>query len=265
MSELDRAADAIDSGALVVYPTETVYGLAADALEPEAVDRVFEVKGRDRSKPLSFAVPSVPSALRYVRATDRERRFMATFLPGPVTVLCRRREAVPDELTAGRDRVGVRVPDHPLALRLCERASTPITATSANVSGRASAGNSRISIPRSGRPLKSSSREAKPPAPKAPSSTSRARRSTVAVRRPTRSTRGSRTRSDTRAMRPVYMKALPRRASANEVSSSPPSRAKPAKAAFFSVDFCAERFRTKSFERRFASFVMTRDLWSLEP
>ncbi|MFB1064490.1 L-threonylcarbamoyladenylate synthase [Natrinema sp. H-ect4] len=139
MSELDRAADAIDSGALVVYPTETVYGLAADALEPEAVDRVFEVKGRDRSKPLSFAVPSVPSALRYVRATDRERRFMATFLPGPVTVLCRRREAVPDELTAGRDRVGVRVPDHPLALRLCERASTPITATSANVSGRASA------------------------------------------------------------------------------------------------------------------------------
>jgi len=77
---------------------------------------------------------------------------MATFLPGPVTVLCRRREAVPDELTAGRDRVGVRVPDHPLALRLCERAraSTPITATSANVSGRASAGNSRISIPRSG-------------------------------------------------------------------------------------------------------------------
>ncbi|QLK24536.1 threonylcarbamoyl-AMP synthase [Natrinema zhouii] len=138
MSELDRAADAIDSGALVVYPTETVYGLAADALEPEAVERVFEVKGRDRSKPLSFAVPSVPSALRYVRATDRERRFMATFLPGPVTVLCRRREAVPDELTAGRDRVGVRVPDHDLALALCERAGTPITATSANVSGRES-------------------------------------------------------------------------------------------------------------------------------
>ncbi|MFC6767568.1 L-threonylcarbamoyladenylate synthase, partial [Natrinema soli] len=91
MSELDRAAEAIDSGALVVYPTETVYGLAADALDPDAVDRVFDAKGRDRSKPLSFAVPSVPSALRYVRATDRERRFMATFLPGPVTVLCRRR------------------------------------------------------------------------------------------------------------------------------------------------------------------------------
>jgi L-threonylcarbamoyladenylate synthase len=139
MSDLDRAADAIDAGELVVYPTETVYGLGAAALDPAAVERVFEVKGRDRSKPLSFAVPSVPSALEHVRATDRERRFMATFLPGPVTVLCRRREAVPDVLTAGRDRVGVRVPDNDLALALCERAGTPITATSANVSGRASA------------------------------------------------------------------------------------------------------------------------------
>ena len=138
MSEFDRAAEAIDAGELVVYPTETVYGLGAAALESDAVERVFEVKGRDRSKPLSFAVPSVPSALQYVRATERERRFMATFLPGPVTVLCRRREAVPDELTAGRDRVGVRVPDHPLALRLCEKAGTPITATSANVSGQPS-------------------------------------------------------------------------------------------------------------------------------
>ncbi|ELY65501.1 L-threonylcarbamoyladenylate synthase [Natrinema versiforme] len=139
MSEFDRAAEAIEAGELVVYPTETVYGLAADALEGVAVERVFETKGRDRSKPISMAVPSVPSALQHVRATERERQFMGTFLPGPVTVLCRRREAVPDELTAGRDRVGIRVPDNEIALRLCERTGTPITATSANVSGRESA------------------------------------------------------------------------------------------------------------------------------
>ena len=138
MSELESAAAAIRGGELVVYPTETVYGLGANAVDPEAVERVFEAKGRDRSKPVSMAVSSVPSALEYVRASDREREFMATFLPGPVTVLCRRRDAVPDELTAGADRVGVRVPDHTLALRLCERAGTPITATSANVSGRGS-------------------------------------------------------------------------------------------------------------------------------
>ncbi|AGB17684.1 Sua5/YciO/YrdC/YwlC family protein [Halovivax ruber XH-70] len=138
MPPIRAAADAIDAGELVVYPTETVYGLGADALDPSAIERVFEAKGRDRDKPLSMAVPSVPSALEHVRATDRERRFMATFLPGPVTVLCTRRSSVPDVLTAGRDRVGIRVPDHPLALRLCERAGTPITATSANVSGRPS-------------------------------------------------------------------------------------------------------------------------------
>ncbi|MDG5758270.1 L-threonylcarbamoyladenylate synthase [Natronococcus sp. A-GB1] len=138
MSELESAATAIREGELIVYPTETVYGLGANAVDPDAVERVFEAKGRDRSKPVSMAVPSVPSALDYVRATDREREFMARFLPGPVTVLCRRREVVPDELTAGEDRVGVRVPDHDLALRLCERAGTPITSTSANVSGSGS-------------------------------------------------------------------------------------------------------------------------------
>jgi L-threonylcarbamoyladenylate synthase len=138
MSELERAAAAIQNGELVVYPTETVYGLGADALEPAAVERVFEAKGRARSKPVSMAVPSVPAALEYVQASTREREFMATFLPGPVTVLCQRHESVPDELVAGRDRVGVRIPAHPLALRLCERAGTPITATSANVSGRGS-------------------------------------------------------------------------------------------------------------------------------
>ena len=138
MTAIERAAAAIREGELVVYPTETVYGLGADALDPAAVERVFEVKGRDRSNPISMAVPSVPAAFEFVRASDRERQFMAEFFPGPVTVLCRKGSSVPDALTAGRDRVGVRVPDHPVALSVCERAGTPITATSANVSGRPS-------------------------------------------------------------------------------------------------------------------------------
>ncbi|MFC7212091.1 L-threonylcarbamoyladenylate synthase [Natronoarchaeum sp. GCM10025321] len=138
MSDLDRAAAAIRDGDLVVYPTETVYGLGADALDPAAVERVYETKVRDRSNPISLAVPDVDAATSYVRPTERERAFMERFLPGPVTVLCGRREVVPDVLTAGSDRVGVRVPDHDLALTLLERVE-PITATSANVSGRPSA------------------------------------------------------------------------------------------------------------------------------
>ncbi len=138
---LERAAAAIRAGKLVVYPTETVYGLGADALDANAVGRVFEVKRRERSKPISFAVPTFETAVEegYVRASEREQAFGAAFLPGPVTLLCERTEAVPDILTAGRDRVGVRVPDCETALALLERAERPITATSANVSGEPSA------------------------------------------------------------------------------------------------------------------------------
>lgn len=138
---LERAASAIRDGDIVVYPTETVYGLGADALDPAALERVFDVKGRDRSKPVSLGVPTFETALEegYVDATDREREFAAAFLPGPVTLLCERREVVPDVLTAGRDRVGIRVPDCEPALELLERAERPITATSANVSGEPSA------------------------------------------------------------------------------------------------------------------------------
>ena len=118
-----------------MYPTETVYGLGADALSPPAIDRVFAAKSRDRDDPMSLAVPSVEDASALTRPTEIERAFMDEFLPGPVTVLLGKRSAVPDRLTAGRSRVGVRIPDHELALALLERVA-PITATSANVSGR---------------------------------------------------------------------------------------------------------------------------------
>jgi L-threonylcarbamoyladenylate synthase len=137
MSDLDAAARAIGAGDLVVYPTETVYGLGADALDPAAIDRVFEAKGRPRNDPLSMAVPSIEAALAHTEASDRTRAFMNAFLPGPVTVVCERGPEVPDALTAGRDRVGVRIPDHDLARDLLERAA-PITATSANRSGTGS-------------------------------------------------------------------------------------------------------------------------------
>jgi L-threonylcarbamoyladenylate synthase len=131
---IDDAAAAVRAGHAVIYPTETVYGLGADATDPDAVERVFDLKGRSREKPLSLGVPSVDAALTYTRPTEREERFMRRFLPGPVTVVVERRPSLPDVLTAGRDRVGVRVPDNETALALLERAP-PLTATSANRSG----------------------------------------------------------------------------------------------------------------------------------
>jgi L-threonylcarbamoyladenylate synthase len=138
MATVDDAAAAVRNGELVVYPTETVYGLGADALNAVAVERVFEAKGRERDKPVSLAVPDVESAREYTRPSDRELAFMREFLPGPITVVVERRDVVPDVLVAGRDRVGVRVPDHDLALELLAETG-PLTATSANISGNPSA------------------------------------------------------------------------------------------------------------------------------
>ncbi|MEF8781226.1 MAG: L-threonylcarbamoyladenylate synthase [Haloferacaceae archaeon] len=133
-----EAAAAVDDGGVVVYPTETVYGLGADALDPAAVGRVFEMKRRSRTKPLSLAVPDVDRALSLSEPGERAERFMRRFLPGPVTVVVPLSPSVPDALTAGRSRVGIRVPDHEVALALL-RETPPLTATSANRSGAGSA------------------------------------------------------------------------------------------------------------------------------
>ena len=139
-ADLDAAADAIRNGGLVVYPTETVYGLGADALDAAAVEAVFEAKGRSRDKPLSAAFPDASSAREHVRLSETERAFADAFLPGPVTLVCEKRDSVPDVLTGGRAKVGVRVPDHDVALALLDRVA-PMTSTSANVSGEPSVTN----------------------------------------------------------------------------------------------------------------------------
>lgn len=133
-TSIEHAAEAIRNGDLVVYPTETVYGLGSDALDPGAINRVYRAKGRSRDDPLSLAVPTLSAAQAYITVGALERTFMETFLPGPVTVVVEREAVVPDELTGGRDRVGLRVPDHPVATSLLE-AVFPVTATSANKSG----------------------------------------------------------------------------------------------------------------------------------
>ncbi|WP_418284103.1 L-threonylcarbamoyladenylate synthase [Halorubrum sp. DTA46] len=135
--DVRRAAAAVAGGGLVVYPTETVYGLGGDALDSDTVERVFELKRRSRENPLSLGVASVDAALRYTRPTEFALAFARAFLPGPVTVIVERGDAVPDALTAGSDRVGIRVPDHAVARALLAETG-PLTATSANVSGSGS-------------------------------------------------------------------------------------------------------------------------------
>lgn len=136
---LRRAAAALRRGEPVAFPTETVYGLGANALDPHAVRRVYEAKGRPDDNPLIVHVTGLPMLRRLVREVPPAARALAgRFWPGPLTIVLPKRRSVPDAVTAGLPTVAVRVPDHPVALALIEAAGVPVAAPSANRSGRPS-------------------------------------------------------------------------------------------------------------------------------
>jgi L-threonylcarbamoyladenylate synthase len=130
---LGRAAAGLRAGRLVAFPTETVYGLGANALDPAAVGRIFEAKGRPTSNPLIVHVAD-PAQVRNV-ATDwpaTAERLAARFWPGPLTLVLPKAVNVPDEVTAGGPTVAVRCPAHPVARELIRAAGVPVAAPSAN-------------------------------------------------------------------------------------------------------------------------------------
>ena len=132
-AEIQEAAAAIRAGVLVAFPTETVYGLGANAFDARAVDRVFQVKGRPPTSPLIVHVDSVAMARTVVAEwPDDAARLAEQFWPGPLTLVLPKQPSVPDLVTAGLKTVGVRMPAHPLALSLIRAAGVPIAAPSAN-------------------------------------------------------------------------------------------------------------------------------------
>ncbi|NJD99763.1 threonylcarbamoyl-AMP synthase [Thermococcus sp. LS1] len=132
------AARFILEGKLVAFPTETVYGLGADALNEEAVRRIFKAKGRPADNPLIVHIADFDDLKKLAREIPDEARLLAEkFWPGPLTVVLPKKEEVPTVTTGGLDTVAVRMPAHPIALALI-RASTPIAAPSANISGKPS-------------------------------------------------------------------------------------------------------------------------------
>jgi len=130
-----EAAKIIRGGGVVIYPTETVYGLGAGAFDEQAIRRVFQIKMRPLSMPITLAVSSLEMLLEVAEIRDADLPLLDRLLPGPVTVLVRKRPAVPDILTAGSPLVGIRFPDHETALKIIEAAG-PITSTSANITGQ---------------------------------------------------------------------------------------------------------------------------------
>ena len=134
-----EAAAILRRGGLLGIPTETVYGLGADALNEDAVRRIFEAKGRPQDNPLIIHVPSADWLARYCRdVPDAAYQLAARFWPGPLTMILPRRDIVPLRTTGGLETVGVRCPDHPVTLAIIEAAGVPIAAPSGNTSGRPS-------------------------------------------------------------------------------------------------------------------------------
>jgi L-threonylcarbamoyladenylate synthase len=128
-----QAAETIRAGGIVAFPTETVYGLGANALDPAAVQRIFDAKGRPSFNPLIVHVPDAAAARAVVAEwPEAADRAAAAFWPGPLTLVLPKRPEVPDSVTAGLSTVAVRVPAHPVALALLVAAGVPVAAPSAN-------------------------------------------------------------------------------------------------------------------------------------
>ena len=131
-----EAAAAIRAGGLVIYPTETVYGLGADACSDEAVTKVFGAKHRLLKNPIPIAVNSFEMARKIAESTPAVEKLFEKFLPGPLMLVVSAKPKISKLVTAGTGKVGIRVPDHTIALRLIEFVGGPVTATSANLSGK---------------------------------------------------------------------------------------------------------------------------------
>ena len=131
--QLKQAAALLREGNLVAFPTETVYGLGANALDSQAVSRIFEAKGRPRTSPLIVHVRSIEMARELAAEwPDAAQQLAERFWPGPLTLVVKKQPAIPDIVTAGLPTVGLRMPAHPVAIALLREAGIPVAAPSAN-------------------------------------------------------------------------------------------------------------------------------------
>lgn len=132
-SILRKSANLIKAGGLVVYPTETCYGLGADPTSSKAVEEVYKVKNRPRDKPLPIAVSGLEQMKEYGKVDNKVEEVVKEFLPGPLTLILKKRGKLPSELS--EKGVAFRIPDHPIPIGIIIEAGVPITSTSANISG----------------------------------------------------------------------------------------------------------------------------------
>lgn len=135
LEAIQYAIAAVKRGQVIVYPTDTVYGMGTNALRSECVERLFKVKKRPATKPAPVMIKDMAMAKEIAYLNSRKEKIMAAVWPGPITVVVEKRRLLPDNLTAWQWTVGLRIPDYQLTKDLMEQIDFPLTVTSANISG----------------------------------------------------------------------------------------------------------------------------------
>lgn len=139
LDKLKEISQIIKKGGIVVFPTETVYGIGTNGLNIESISRLYKVKQRPINKPISLLVSSIEMVNMVAKdITDMEYKLMNKFFPGPLTIILKKKSIVPDNLTNNTDTVGIRMPDNIIAKKLIEYSNAPIATSSANISGKTS-------------------------------------------------------------------------------------------------------------------------------
>ena len=137
--ELKNVVNLIKNGEVIVFPTETVYGIGANALNSEAVSKIFSAKERPSDNPLIVHIANKEDVYKIVETPSQlEQKIMDEFMPGPITIILKKKSIIPDIVSAGLDTVGIRMPSNIIAHEIIETAGVPIAAPSANISGRPS-------------------------------------------------------------------------------------------------------------------------------
>lgn len=137
--KLKEVASLINDGGIVIFPTETVYGIGGDAFNEKSVEKIYELKNRPKEKAISLLVGDLSMIDDLaVNVSETERKIIENFFPGPLTIILKKSKKVPDIVTAGFDTVGVRMPENEIALKLIREVGKPLATPSANISGKPS-------------------------------------------------------------------------------------------------------------------------------
>ena len=134
--ELDNCVEILKNGGIVIFPTETVYGIGANAFIEDSVKKIYEIKNRPNEKPVSILVSNIDEISKYaIISNDIERKIINKFMPGPITIILKKKNGVFDYVSSGKDTIGVRIPDNNIILEILKKFNLPIVAPSANISG----------------------------------------------------------------------------------------------------------------------------------